>query len=207
MATKVKYPRTPHLPWSQGATSDDRMLQDISHFEGKRVVVSIKMDGENTTMYRDAIHARSLDSKSHPSRDKIKGFWASIKIDIPEGWRICLENCTAKHSIHYTKLPALWFGISIWNEKNECLSWDETCEWFQLLGITPVPVAYKQQFDEGMLKCLNLSDHEGYVVRLASSFKYEDFAQSVAKYVRANHVQTDDHWQHSTFIENQLDSK
>jgi hypothetical protein len=35
---------------------------------------------------------------------------------------------------------------------------------------------------------------EGVVVRLAGAFESEDFDQSVFKWVRANHVQTDEHW-------------
>lgn len=30
MVRRVKYPRTSHLPWSPGATSDDKILQDLS---------------------------------------------------------------------------------------------------------------------------------------------------------------------------------
>lgn len=68
----VKYPKTPHLPWSEKCTDDDKKLKDIQHFIGKEVVASIKMDGENTTMYDDKIHARSLNS-NHPSQDWVKG--------------------------------------------------------------------------------------------------------------------------------------
>ena len=52
----VKYPRTYHLPWSHGRTKDDRGFDDMSSFIGKEVVVTIKMDGEQTTMYKDHIH-------------------------------------------------------------------------------------------------------------------------------------------------------
>lgn len=44
---RYKYPRTSHFVWSKGATSDDKILHDLSNFEGKEVVCSIKMDGEN----------------------------------------------------------------------------------------------------------------------------------------------------------------
>ena len=54
---RIKYPRTPHLPWSLGATNDDVKQRDLSHFVGKQVVVTEKMDGENTTLYNDYIHA------------------------------------------------------------------------------------------------------------------------------------------------------
>ena len=42
----VKYPRTMHLPNST-LGKDGRMLKDDSEFIGKRVVVSVKLDGEN----------------------------------------------------------------------------------------------------------------------------------------------------------------
>ena len=60
---RIKYPRTPHFPWSPGATDDDKILQDLSVFDKQPVVITEKMDGENTTIYADGyIHARSLDS-------------------------------------------------------------------------------------------------------------------------------------------------
>ena len=34
----VKYPRTYHLPWSPGATKDDRTLPDVSHFATPRAM-------------------------------------------------------------------------------------------------------------------------------------------------------------------------
>lgn len=58
-----KYPRTPHLPFSKGMTSDDKVLDNTNNFKDKQVVVTEKMDGENTTIYKDFYHARSLDSK------------------------------------------------------------------------------------------------------------------------------------------------
>lgn len=61
----VKYPRTLHLPWSPNLQNDDRRMEDISGMKGQEVVVTLKMDGENTSCYRDHVHARSLDSGSH----------------------------------------------------------------------------------------------------------------------------------------------
>ena len=86
MESYIKYPRTPHLPWSLGASSDDKVLPSVGHFEGRQVIVTEKMDGENTTLYRDHIHARSLDSKGGEDRAWVKQFWASIRGEIPEGW-------------------------------------------------------------------------------------------------------------------------
>src|SRR3546814_8478297 len=80
------------------------VIDTLAAFEGKRVIVTEKMDGENTTLYRDYIHARSVDGRSHPSRDWVKQFRSGIAADIPEDWRVCGENLFAKHSIHYTAL-------------------------------------------------------------------------------------------------------
>ena len=65
---KVKYPRTPHLMWSKAISKDDRKLSSVAHFHGKEIVMSEKMDGENSNLMRNCIYARSLDSVDHPSR-------------------------------------------------------------------------------------------------------------------------------------------
>lgn len=201
----VKYPRTHHLPWSESVNSDDRVISSLEQFVGKRVVVTEKMDGENTTMYSDYIHARSIDGRSHPSRDWIKQFHSQICYDIPERWRICVENLYAKHSIQYSDLESFCYGFSIWDEKNICLSWDETLEYFSLLGIKPVKVLYDGVFDEKEIKKLwNPKDWEiteGYVLRVADSFHYRDFRKFVAKFVRNGHIQTTKHWFYGQAVE------
>lgn len=202
----IKYPRTPHLPFSQGATSDDKVLSDLSHFHGHEVIVTEKMDGENTTMYSNYIHARSIDSRNHLSRNLLKSFHAAIARDIPEGFRICGENMFAKHSIHYHELEHHFLGFSIWDSKNMCLSFDETLEWFELIGIISVPVLWRGIFDEKNLRSIadnmNLEEHEGFVVRKADAFSYSEFRLSMAKFVRKSHVQTDEHWSKSEIIPN-----
>jgi hypothetical protein len=203
---KVKYPRTYHLPFSQGGTSDDKRLSDVSHFVGKEIVMTEKRDGENSTISRDYTHARSLDSVDHPSRHWLKGFWSTISYDIPEDWRICGENLYAEHSLGYDNLKTYFEVFSIWNEKNECLSWDDTEDWCKLLGLTLVPVLYRGIFDENFLRNykINTKIQEGYVIRLASSFQYEDFETSVAKWVRDGHISTDEHWMDKPVIPNKL---
>jgi len=212
---KIKYPRTKHLPWSPGATSDDKILKDTSCFNGKNVVITEKMDGENSTLARDYYHARSLDSKDHPSRSWIKQFHASIKNDIPEGWRVCGENLYAKHSVGYDNLKSYFYCFSIWDDTNYCLSWKDTVEFCQLLGIEHVPVLFKDlKWDEfgntwflkdyTVWETLGHNNYEGYVVRNSDGFLYKDFGDNVAKWVRVNHVQTENHWMHSEVIPNKL---
>lgn len=194
----VKYPRTYHLPWSPGITEDDRVMKDISCFEGKRVIITEKMDGENFSGYRDYCHARSVDGRSHYTRNWAKTFWAQRSYELPEGWRICAENLYAVHSIRYHGLPGYLMGFSVWNEKNECLSWDDTVEWFQLLDMPTVPVLWDGMWDYDFVRNAGLKMdarvQEGYVIRIADSFTYGAFNRSVAKVVRRNHVQTQKHW-------------
>ena len=106
-----------------GMKKDDRMHADVEQFRGTTIVVTTKMDGENTTMYRDGIHARSLDYKRHPSRDWVKNLHGKIAHEIPEGFRICGENLFAKHSIHYTNLPSYFMVFSVW-DRCTCLAWE-----------------------------------------------------------------------------------
>lgn len=201
----VKYPRTHHLQWSPGVNDDDRVIDSMDAFIGKRVIVTEKKDGENTSLYNDYTHARSVDGRSHPSRSWVKQFWSGISADIPPGWRICGENLYAKHSIAYEALPSYFMGFSIWNEKNVCLDWDDTLEWFELLGITPVPVLYDGIYDESAIKSLwsdkDWDTREGYVLRVAGTISYAEFRTNVAKFVRPGHNMTVKHWMHGQPIE------
>lgn len=210
--TRKKYPRTPHLPWSPGATDDDKMLSSVAHFEGRQVVVTEKMDGENTTIYGDCYtHARSIDSAHHESRAWVKALAAAKGRDIPDGWRLCGEGMYARHSIGYTGLPSYFLLFGIFDENNNALSWSQVEEWAALIEIPTVPVLYKGLWDEEAVKaCLPPtstygSTPEGYVVRLAEGFPFASFGKSIAKYVRPNHVTTDTHWMQQAIVPNGLD--
>lgn len=211
---RIKYPRTLHIPSSPGATSDDKMLtasQYVEFFQGRNIQITEKMDGENTTLYSDYLHARSLDSRHHPSRDWVKRFQSEIGHNIPDNWRICGENLFAKHSVSYDNLDSYFYGFSIWNENNICLSAEETSTWFTLLGIQHVPVidsivAYKKWWEiiENHAKDVINKGGEGVVIRTAQSFHYDKFQEHLAKYVRANHVLSSEHWMSQLIIPNKL---
>lgn len=208
MTNTVKYPRTKHLPWSPGVSRDDLVLVDDALFRKKEVVITEKMDGESTTLYADYLHARSLSYKSHPSRNWIKNLHASISKDIPTDWRICGENVYAQHSVAYTNLSSYFLVFSIWNEKNECLSWEETVTWCSLLGLKHVPVLFSGKYSREILDeietRMDFNSQEGYVVRNSSMFHFTEFQNNVAKYVRIGHVQTDQHWINKQVIQNKL---
>jgi len=209
----VKYPRTMHFPWSGKTTDDDRMLEDTKHFEGKEVVVSLKMDGENSSLYKDYFHARSIDGNAHPSQSYVKNLHSKISYDIPEDWRLCGENLYAKHSIKYDNLTSYFLLFSIWDERNECLSWDEMLEWAELIGLETVPVVYEGIWDEDKIKALtsikeyNGDRVEGYVVRIRDGFSYREFKTSIAKYVSAEFREGLKHeynWRYKPFDVNKI---
>lgn len=208
----VKYPRTMHLPWSPSAhNKDERIIEDLSVFEGEDVVVTAKLDGENTTWYNDYIHARSLDFAPHASRNWVKKLHGEVAWQLPDGWRLCGENLYAKHSILYQNLDTYFYIFSMWNDKNCALSWDETIEWAQLLGLKSVPVIYNGKWDESIVRKLNPSNFdgdpcEGYVVRVKRGFSFRDFRKCVAKWVREDHVQTHASWRTQQVTPNKMRS-
>lgn len=205
---RTHYPRTPHLPWSPGATSDDVRLTDLAGLAGAEAVVTEKLDGENTTLYADGLHARSLDSAHHPSRGRVKALQGRIGPRIPAGRRICGENVFARHSIPYEDLSSHFYGFSVW-DGDLCLGWDRTVEFLRDLGIPTPPVLWRGVFDaraERTLRALRLDTgrQEGYVVRPAEGFPAAAFGRRVAKWVRPRHVRTDTHWMHAAVVENAL---
>lgn len=206
MDARYKYPRTPHLPWSPGADADDVILWATDAFDGLDVVVTEKMDGENTSIYRDHLHARSLDSRHHPSRDWVKGLHGGIAHQIPDGWRLCGENMYARHSVAYDGLASYFYLFSIWTDDNVCLSWDDTREWAALLGLVTPRELYRGPWDDALVQGIEIDTDvvEGYVVRVAEGFEYAAFQQHIAKWVRKDHVQTDEHWMYAAIVPNGL---
>lgn len=209
----AKYPRTFHLPWSEGATGGDRKMSSVRKlFECPRVIVTEKMDGENTTMTSTRVYARSVGAmRSTVDRDWVKKKWAEIKNEIQSGWRICGENLYARHSIEYTDLPSYFLGFSVWDERGLCLSWDDTLDRFDSLGIVPVPTLYDGPYDEDVIRALwsekDFFVSEGYVVRDAGAFEAKDFSKKVGKFVRLGHVTTSDHWRNRPIVKNGLSGR
>lgn len=228
MVQKFKYPRTFNLPWSESDSSDDVWWKDCSNFEGKKVVVTEKIDGECTTVYPDgSTHARSVDSKHHPSRSWMKQYAATFAFNIPQGWRITGENVFAMHSIFYTELPSYFLVFGIYDERNECLPWFEVENFCDRFGLHTVPVLHRGIWDERLVRDgwnsigryptfqaeksnpvwpedFSACSAEGYVVRIFEGFPYGEFSQHCAKYVRKDHVRTSQHWMEQSLVQNLL---
>lgn len=122
--------------------------------------------------------------------------------------RICGENMYAKHTIHYKNLKTYFYVFSIWRN-NVALSWDDTVEMCQLLGLTTVPVLYRGTFDYDHIQSLYKKEHdgdpcEGYVLRLAGEFDHESFGNSMAKFVSSQFQIGDTHWMYDKIVKNEL---
>lgn len=160
------------------------------------------------TLYSDYYHNRSINTSYHPAFDWIKRYHAELSVNIPNGIRICGEYLYNTHSISYDNLESYFYGFSVW-DGDKCLSWEDTLEWFKLLDITPVPtIAENIGYHEKLLTMIGEDivnqGKEGIVVRNRDSFLIDKFSQNLAKYVRANHVTTSEHWLHSKLSQNKL---
>ena len=220
---RIKYPRTYHLPYSQSKTDDDKTLPNDDQFKGMEVVVTIKMDGENTTIYPDGyIHARSLDGNSYEWQNWLKSKVWDFCYLLQDDERIIGENLYAKHSIGY-KFDSIEDTFQVFayaykdededNVYNAFSSWDGVVDLCEAFGLKHVPVIYRGIYDKDkIMKAFEEKkdelakqgqDIEGFVVRNVKGFYYKDFQKNVAKYVRANHVQTDKHWR-ETWTKNEF---
>jgi hypothetical protein len=207
----MKYPRTYHLPYSPGATKDDKKLQDgwFQNYIGQEIVITEKLDGENIHMNQKDCYARSdgAPTRSPWSRniwDPQEGLYWKIKQYIGENETIFGENLYGEHSIYYNNLDQ-YFHLFAVNDGVNWYSWDEVKMFAKIINVPHVPELWRGIVcDETSFK--KLIDHyatapsiygdtrEGVVVRITNSFKIEDFSKYVCKWVRPNHVQTDEHW-------------
>lgn len=212
-----KYNRTLHLPWSPGATNDDKMAKDVTTLLRRKLIITEKVDGSNTSLEEDGCFARThAGPPTHASFDNLKALHASVKNSIPPKYQLFGEWCYALHSIPYDKLPSyfLIFGVRELYE-NSWETWEMVKLWAKEIGVTTVPELWSgfiktekelQQIVEDLARAPSRlgSIREGIVVRVADSFLDEDFSKYVMKWVRPNHVQTSEHWKAQEIIRNQL---
>lgn len=212
----MKYGRTYHFPFSPGTTSDDRICHEywdaISSY--KQVIHTEKLDGENNCLSAKGVFARSHSAPTvSPWTRTLREKWESMKLDLGD-YEIFGENLYAIHSIEYTQLRDFYFVFAV-RRQDYWLSWEEVAFVAALFDLPTVPLLTtiespldKLTFEKGVL---DLATHdsvfgaidaqsqipctrEGIVSRNADEYPVEMFGQNVFKYVRKNHVKTDEHW-------------
>lgn len=201
-----KYNRTFHLPWSPGSTNDDRISDNVKNLIGVDIVITEKLDGENTGMTEDGVYARShaTYTTSDWSKEVRRIHDLKIKNQIGDDIFIFGENMEGIHSIEYQNLDSYFYIFGI-RSSNIWISWDQVEEYSYLLVLPTVPVLFKGIVkSEDELKSIVDSlvkeksslggNREGIVVRVADMFHNDDFKNNVMKWVRKDHVTTSEHW-------------
>lgn len=207
-----KWPSTPHWPWSETVHSDDTTLnpKDAEAFVGQEVVITEKLDGGNTCLWNGKAYARST------GQEATAGWFAMVKKH--HSWKtsgeeeICFygEDLYGIHSIEYDAMKEdetyrVFATRNVGNYLDFFHNWDYTVRLSELFGFITVPLLFRGRFNsvqeitswfsEERKKPSALGgEREGFVMRVARQFTPHEFSQVVTKYVRAGHVQTDEHW-------------
>ena len=206
--TLIKYPRTYHWPFSPEIHSDDKTLRQehLANFINQEVVITEKLDGGNCCLTSDNVFARSHSGQaSHPSFAPIKALHATIKHQIPNGTFIFGENIYGVHTIKYEQFDAYLYVFAV-SRHGMWLSYDAIVEETNRLGLKTVPLLHRGVFQATRViqtwhdREINQAStfggvREGFVTRVAHSFKVPTFSQHVVKYVRQGHVQDDQRWE------------
>lgn len=178
----------------------------------------------------EPVRSRRGRDATHDSFDQLKQlYWEKNVYDaLPSHLQIFGEWLYAKHSIHYgcdgscpdecdkrNQGPALddYFQVfGVFNTKwNLWLSWDAVEYWANEIGFSTTPVVFTNKTFDRVDQIYDLystgeqlvqEGHEGFVIRSQYPFHYGQFGQRLGKYVRENHVQTDDHWAHTEIVQN-----
>lgn len=210
MDNSTKYPRTYHLPFSESLQNDDRKVEDDwwDYLKDKELVLTEKLDGENNSISKYGVFARShaAPTTSPWSRNMWQqgGTYDQVKDYLSEDELIYGENLYGIHSIEYDKLPT-YFHIFGMRNNERWYSWDEVKDISLIVNIPKVPELERRTFSSPeelkerilywMMQGSRYGDTiEGVVVRNSESFSLEDFKWNVVKYVRKNHVQTNEFW-------------
>ena len=217
----MKYPRTPYFDFSDSADKEDVRESgyfDLENFLNKELVTTIKLDGSNCLWTRNYIAARNGNHANGESFNYAKQLHAAVRDRIPEDIFIYGEWLWAKHSILYEKELALdgYFQVfGVYNTRDETWgSWEDIVNWSNILGVINVPAVRlidpinnaKTLTDiiTSIAKNVIVRGHEGIVVRNIGSFSNKGFNRNVAKFARANHVQTSRHWSKQKIVINKI---
>jgi hypothetical protein len=212
----VKYPKTPYLPFSPSIDREDRTI-DAKSLLGKPLVITTKMDGSCVTLTKDHVGARNAVTAGHPSFNLLKARHAQFQDTIPDNIQVFGEWLLAEHSIQYKGDLALndYLQVyAVYDQYQELFfDWLGVEEFCAFRGLTLVPIIKETTFTTEWQLMSTLAElgnaviksgQEGLVVKSKYPFHYTQFAENVAKYVRANHVQTNQHWTRKQIVKNQL---
>lgn len=211
------YPSTFHWHQSMTVHRDDRYHKDPTFFVDRDVVITEKMDGGVATINDGNAYARSSNLPTNlPWFTYMKNRTVPKFYDLEITVCVMGEDCYGVHSIVYDPLPDTFFlfhvldrlidNIETPNTAGDILrSWADCEAMAAAHDVLTVPVLYRGRFakldditqffmDNIGKRSIYGPDREGFVIRDAGAFAFDDFALHTAKFVRPHHVQTDEHW-------------
>ena len=217
----MKYPRTPYFTFSDSADKSDVRESgyfDINNFLDKELIVTIKLDGSNCLWTYDHIAARNGYQATGSSFDYAKQIHAAVRDRIPTNIYVYGEWLYAKHSILYDKTLPLDSYFQIFGiydiDQSRWGSWQDVTNCAEKLSVINVPavriiepthnVKVLTDIITNIAHCVIKRGHEGIVVRNINSFNNEEFTSNIAKYVRFNHVKTDQYWSKQKIVINKV---
>jgi hypothetical protein len=196
---------------------DDHYHPDCNFFLGRDVVITEKLDGGICWIADGKVYARSSGAPTRePWFDYVKGRTAPKFYGMPSTLCVVGEDLYGVHSIEYDPLPDTFFLFHVLDRMPENVntpdtkgdkfwSWGAVEELALQYGVNTVPVVHKGRFekvdeiteffmDNVGKRSIYGPIREGFVMRVAESFPFDEFEFHVTKFVRKNHVQTDEHW-------------
>ena len=188
---------------------DEGVHPEPERFVARSVVITEKLDGGNTLLHAGQVYGRSV---SAPSDAK----WMAM-VKKHHAWKVTEsdvylygEDVYGVHSIAYEPMQEhqTYHAFALRDGKGNFAAFAEVEAYAKQREIPVVPVLFKGHFKSlaeirtfverahGESSALG-GEREGVVLRLARGFTATEFQRNVCKSVRADHVQTDQHWTRS----------
>lgn len=141
MNESQKYCRSLHAHISLGTTSDDRFMPNgyVKAFaDMDKLVLTEKLDGENNSIKKDGLFARSHTAPTvSPWTKPLRERWELIKNDLGD-LELFGEGMYGIHSIAYSKLESFYYLFAV-RENGRWLSWEEVKFYAALFDFPTVP--------------------------------------------------------------------
>lgn len=161
---QFSYPEIYHFPWSKRNNQGDLgietfsrygVIPSIQQFEGLQIVVTEKYSDKCLSLHQN-LSSQLLENK-----------WDKRFSKLPQEYKIIGRNLK-KGNILFIE----WFEvISIFDENNVCLSWEEIEFYCKLLNFRMIQVIWKGIWDLDFIKNLN-NKQEGYILRASARIPF-----------------------------------
>ena len=202
----AKYPRTPYWPWSPSVGRDDGVHPNPDRFVGVPVVATEKLDGGNTLLHAGKVYGRSVAAPSAAKWMAMVKKHHAWKVTEPDVY-LYGEDIYGVHSIAYGPVPEdrTFYAFALRDADGTFAPFADLETYADRHEIPVVPVLFRGTFhsvadirafvERAHGECSALGgEREGIVLRLARGFPASEFQDAVCKSVRADHVQSDQHW-------------